>query len=156
MRGTWFSLGLRVAVITGFIAFSAVAWKNSSLLEHLLESAAVMGALVELSRHFSGAAETIEFGPEKLRITKEVLGWDRTAEYPLGDCTDLKAQDETGAAHGLRCRVGKWKTVEFADDLSAAQSERILASIAEFMPEVARSLLPSLDITKHWVTLNLG
>jgi hypothetical protein len=46
--------------------------------------------------------------------------------------------------------------IEFGDELSAEQSEEVLDALSDSMPEVARKLLPFLDITKHWTSLKLS
>jgi hypothetical protein len=88
----------------------------------LVEVAVALGGVIEWFQHLSGAVETIEVGPSVLKITKEVLGWGRTSEYPVDSCSELKLQDETVDAHGLQCRFGRWKMIEFGDELSAEQS----------------------------------
>jgi hypothetical protein len=40
--------------------------------------------------------------------------------------------------------------------MSKEQAEKVLEKLADSLPEVARKLLPSLDITKHWTTLKLN
>jgi hypothetical protein len=40
--------------------------------------------------------------------------------------------------------------------MSKDQAEKVLDTLADSFPDLARKLLPSLDITKYWTTLNLN
>src|SRR6476659_1415453 len=89
-RATLRSLGFRAILIAVFVYFLAADWKHATVLTRLVEVAVVLGGVIEWFKHLSGSVETIEFGPSVLKITKEVLGWERTSEYPVDTCSELK------------------------------------------------------------------
>lgn len=106
-------------------------------------------------RLLSGSEEEIEIGEHGIRIRRESFGWNRVSEYPLERCSDLDLQTNKEDSRQLQFRLGKWRTIEFGRYMSKERAERVLETLADSLPEIGRKLLPSMDITNQWTTLNL-
>ncbi len=139
-----------------FAVLSLRSWVKTLLLERIFIVIAVIGAIAGWFEQLFGFSEVIEVDPKNIRVRKETFGWEHTREYATERCTDLKLQDDSGHPHGLQCRLGRWRTIEFGDYLSQEQALEVLTAFADGLPEVAQKLLPSLDITRHFTKLNLG
>ena len=139
-----------------FAVLSLRSWVKTPLLERIFIVIAVIGAIAGWFEQLFGFSEDIEVDAKNLRIRKETFGWERTKEYPIEKCTDLTLQDESGYPHGLQCRLGRLRTIEFGDYLSQQQALEVLTALEDGLPEVAQKLLPSIDITKHFTKLNLS
>ncbi|HET9407136.1 MAG TPA: hypothetical protein VFO39_07845 [Candidatus Sulfotelmatobacter sp.] len=149
-------LGIEIVTIV-FVDFLLLRnWHTQSLLERGLRLFIVLSGLVAMVKLLSGSEEIIEIDSSTLKITKEILGWNRTTEYPIDRCSDFQARAEEGHVGGLQCRVGRWKTIKFADYLSEEQAEEVIAALQDALPDIAEKLLPSMDITKHWTMLRLS
>lgn len=107
-------------------------------------------------QQLSGLEEEIEIGDHGIRIRREILGWNKISEYSIEQCSDLDVQTNKGDSRRLQFRFGKWRTIEFGNHISEEQAENILDALAESLPEIAQKLLPSIDIIKHWTTLDLS
>jgi hypothetical protein len=141
------------AIIVAFALMSGSEWRQTPLLGRMAEAVTVLGAVFVWLQRLSGSEEQIEIGERGIRITREILGWHRTSEFPIEQCSDLDLQ--TGKdLRRLQCRVGHWRTIEFGNYMSKEQAERVLDTLADSLPELGRKLLPSVDITQHWTTLN--
>jgi hypothetical protein len=147
---------ITAVVIVGFVAISASGWRHAGLLARIAEIIGAFGAVFAWFQQLSGSAEEIEIGERGIRIDREVFGWNKTSEYPLHQCSDLDLQTNKEDSRRLQFRFGRWRTIEFGDHISEEQATKILDALADSMPEIARKLLPSLDVTKHWTTLNLN
>jgi hypothetical protein len=150
------SLVMTAAAIVFFGAISVLSWRQSTLLERILESVVVLGGVFGWFQQFSGSEEEIEIGERGIRISREIFGWNKTSEFPIEQCSDLDLQTDNGDSRQLQFRLGKWRTIECGSYMSKDQAEKVLDTLADSLPEVARKLLSSLDITKHWTTLNLN
>jgi hypothetical protein len=151
-----FSLLMTAAVIIFFVAMSILSWRQSALVERILEIAAVVGGAFGLLQQVSGSEEEIEIGERGIRISREIFGWNKISEFPTEQCSDLDLQTDKEDSRQLQFRLGKWRTIEFGNYMSKDQAEKVLDTLADSFSELARKLLPSLDITKHWTTLNLN
>ena len=154
-RPTLVSLAASAAITVAFAAISALTWEKTTLLEHVIEAVGVLGAVVAWFQQLAGSEEEIEIGERGIRISREIFGWHRISEFPIEQCSDLDLQTNKEDSRQLQFRVGKWKTIEFGNYMSKEQAQKVLDTLADSFPEIARKLLPSLDITKHWMTLNL-
>ena len=148
------SLVMTAAIIIVFAAIAILSWPQSSLLERILLIVVVVSGLFEWFEQLSGSEEEIQIGERGIQISREIFGWSRTSEFPIEQCSDLDLQMGTDSRQ-LQFRFGKWRTIEFGNYMSKEQAEKVLDTLADSMPELARKLLPSLDITQHWTTLNL-
>lgn len=153
-RPTLTSLLLTAAIIGAFAAASLSDWQRTGSVEHILEILVVFGGAVAWFQQLSGSEEEIEIGDREIRIRREILGWNRISEYSIERCSDLDIQTKNGESRRLQFRFGKWRTIEFGNHMSKEQAEKVLDALAESLPELARKLLPSIDITKHWTTLD--
>ena len=151
----WLFLLLEAGIIAAFAVLTFRA-KAMSLPERILSIGVVIGAIGAWFEQLFGFSEVIEFDSGHLRIRKETFGWERTREYPLEQCSDLALQDESGDPHGLQCRLGRWRTIEFGDHLSQRQAIEVLSALENGLPEIAQRVLPSEDITRHFTKLDLG
>jgi hypothetical protein len=96
--------------------------------------------------------EIIEFDTKRLAIHKHVLGWDRTREYPIDECSDLKYREQGGGSGELRCTLG-WRTIGFAKRISEDEASEVFAALQAALPNVAQQMLLT---NKYLTTLNLG
>ncbi len=129
-------------------------WSSMSLLERGFfiwgDVSTVLAFLYQLS-----GSEQIEFDPQKLTIRKTTVGWERTREYPVEDCTELEWH---GSGRGnqvscLHCKIG-WKTVRFAEYVSEKQAGEILSALQQSLPEVYRRMGAATG-KSHFQTLGL-
>ena len=155
-RPTLAFLLVTAGVIVGFVAMSVSAWRRTAFAERIGEILAIAGAVFAWFQQLSGSEEEIEIGEHGIRIRREIFGWNRISEYPLEQCSDLDLQTTKDDSRRLQFRFGKWRTVEFGNYISEEQAEKVLDALAESLPKIARKLLPSIDITKHWTTLDLS
>lgn len=142
-------------LIAAFAASSFRARAGISRLENILSGVVVVGAAVGWFEQLFGFSQVIEFDTKHLRIRTETLGWERTKEYPIEQCTDLQLQNRSGDPHGLQCRIG-WRTIEFGNYLSEEQATEVIAALQDVLPEITPKLLPSVDISRHFTKLGLG
>lgn len=149
------SLLVAAAAIVAFIVVSIKSWQRTAFVERGGEVLITVGGVFGWFRLLSGSEEEIEIGEHGIRIRRESFGWNRVSEYPLERCSDLDLQTNKEDSRQLQFRLGKWRTIEFGRYMSKEQAERVLETLADSLPEIGRKLLPSLDITKHWTTLNL-
>jgi hypothetical protein len=147
------SLVITAAFIIFFAAVSTLSWRQSALLERIVE--VVVGGVSGWFQQFSGSEEEIEIGGRGIRISREIFGWNKISEFPIEQCSDLDLQTDAEDSRQLQFRFRKWRTIDFGNYMSKEQAEKVLDELANSLPEVARKLLPSLDITKHWTALNL-
>jgi hypothetical protein len=148
----WLLLLSEAALIAGFAVMSFWARAQMSQAERLITVAFVVAAIAGWFEQAFGFSEVIEFDEQQLRVPRETFGWERTREYSIENCSDLTLQDQSGTPYGLQCRVGRWKTIEFGNDLSQQQAMDVLSALQNGLPDVAQRVLPSLDITKLNVT----
>jgi hypothetical protein len=152
----WLQLLFQAGIIATFAVLSLRSWVKIPRLERIFITVAVIGAIAGWFEQLFDFSEVIEVDPTNLRVRKETFGWERTREYPIEKCTDLKLQDESGQPHGLQCRLGRFRTVEFGGYLSQQQALEVLTALEDGLPEIAQKLLPSVDITRHFTKLNLS
>ena len=152
----WLPLLFQAGIIVMFAVLSLWSWVKIPLLERILITVAVIGAIAGWFEQLFGFSEVIEVDPTNLQVRKETFGWERTRQYPIDNCTDLKLQDESGYPHGLQCRLGRLRTIEFGDYLSQQQALEVLTALEDGLPEIAQKLRPSVDITRHFTKLNLS
>ena len=150
------SLLLAAAAIVAFIVVSIKSWQRTAFVERIGEVLITVGAVFAWFQVLSGSEEEIEIGEHGIRIRRDSFGLNRVSEYPLEQCSDLDLQTNKEDSRQLQFRLGKWRTIEFGNYMSKEQAERVLETLADSLPEIARKLLPSLDITKHWDTLHLN
>jgi len=155
-RPTFASLLISAAIIGAVAMMLAFAWRRTALIERIGETVALLGASFAWFQRLSGSEEEIEIDERGIRINRDIFGWNRVSEFPIEQCRDLGLQTRKEDPHGLQFRLGKWRTIEFGNYISRDQAERVLDTLADSLPEIARKLLPSLDVTKHWTTLNLN
>jgi hypothetical protein len=147
----WLLLLVEAGMIAVFAVLSFRTRAEMPLLERILSAGVVIGAIGAWFKQLFGFSEVIEFDRKHLRIRKERFGWERTKEYPIEQCSDLSLQDKSGNPHGLQCRFGRWRTVEFGGCLSQEQAMEVLFALQNDLPEIAHDVLPSIDITRHFV-----
>jgi hypothetical protein len=150
------SLLMTAAIIIFFAVISILSWRQSALLERILEVVVVASGVFGWFQQLSGLEEEIEIGGRGIRISRQIFGWNKISEFPIEQCSDLDLQTDKEDCRQLQFRLGKWRTIEFGNYMSKEQAEKVLDTLADSFPEVARKLLPSLDVTKHWTTIKLN
>jgi energy-coupling factor transporter transmembrane protein EcfT len=149
-KPAWLALCLGVPAIILLAAATILGWAWLALW-YLVLLACVILSVAHAIYRMSGT-EIIEFDAKRLAIHKHVLGWDRTREYPIDECSDLKYREQGGGSGELRCTLG-WRTIGFAKRISEDEASEVFAALQAALPNVAqRMLLPS----KYLTTLNLG
>jgi hypothetical protein len=143
----------------GLLIFSFYAfhrWASMPSWDRAILIWIIVGAVVAWFYQLSGS-EVIEFDSQKLSISKSILGWPRTADYPLDRCRELEWRDENseGDSSRLQCKVG-WRTVKFAKYISEDEATEIVTALQKNLPDVATRLLATIDSKQHFTTLNLG
>ncbi len=143
-------------VIFGVFIFRG--WASMQLWYRALLTCAVSSAVAGWFYQLSGS-EIIEFDAQKLSISKDILGWNRTSEYSINDCSQLEWRETTsgeGDVNGLQCKVG-WRTLKFAQYISEDEAIEVLTALQTNLPDVAQRICEMQDtIKKHFTTLNLG
>ena len=95
-----------------------------------------VSTVVALLYQLSGTEE-VEFDPQKVTIRKNIIGWERTREYPVENCSELEWRASSKESHGpaLQCKVG-WRTIRFAEYISEEQGTQILVALQQTLPDV--------------------
>ena len=148
---------LEVAVAILFWTMTVRQWSSMSLLERGFFIWGDVSTVVAFLYQLSGF-EQIEFDSRKLTIRKSTVGWERTREYSVDDCTQLEwYQGSSGnLASCLHCKVG-WKMVRFAEYVSEKQAAEILSSLQQNLPAVYSRMAVTPGVDKsHFQTLGLN
>jgi hypothetical protein len=157
-KPAWFAMIFEAAVIiVVFVAFVLPAWASLTLLYRALLCWAAAGTVIAWFYQLSGS-EVIELDAQKLAISKQILGWTRTREYPVNECRELEWLEQTGEGDtkGLQCKVG-WRTVKFGDYISEDEAIEVLTAVQTNLPDVAQRMCTMQDPEKkHFTTLNLS
>lgn len=100
---------LMVLEATGILLFSGFTVRQWSNLPPLWRAFLIWGeacAVVAWFYQLSGSEEIL-FDPEKLSSRKNALGWERTREYSVQECSELEWKAQSRHDHpGLQCKVG--------------------------------------------------
>lgn len=155
-RPAWFLIVIEalVAVLFGVMVFRG--WGSMALGYRMLFAWAVASAGIAWLYQLSGS-EVVEFDAQKLSISKQILGWNRTTEYSIKDCRELQWHTQSeGDSHGLECKVG-WRPVRFAEYISESEAIEVLTALQSNFPDLAQHLCAMPDASKkHFTTLGLG
>jgi hypothetical protein len=150
----WLLMSIEATVVVLFARQMVRMWAHSSSLVRVFFTVACFSAVIGWLYQLSGSEE-IEFSSDAITIRRGVLGWERTRQYPVGNCSEIEwIQDSEGRPY-LRCKVG-WRHVAFGHYLSEDQSSEVLKALQDTLPEVARSLGVSISPNKHFTTLGLS
>lgn len=143
-----------VAVAFGVMVFRG--WGSMAVGYRILFAWAVASAVIALFYQLSGS-EVVEFDTQKLTISKQILGWNRTTEHPVSDCRELQWHTQSeGASYGLQCKVS-WRTITFGEHLSEDEAIEVLTSLQSTLPDVAERICAMPDSgKKHFATLGLS
>jgi len=144
------SLLISAVIIFAFALTAAFDWRQTQIPERVAEAVAVLGAVFALFQRLSGSEELIEISEQEIRISRETFGWHKTSEFPIEQCSDLDLQTGKEDSRRLQFRFGKWRTIEFGNYMSKEQAERVLDTLADSLPELARKLC------LHWTSLSMG
>lgn len=127
-------------------------WPTSSLFMKALYVVVALSAAADTAYQVGGS-ETLEFGPEGLRIRTSYFGWERVGQYPLDKCSELswRPDDDREEERALECKVG-WKKVRFGKYLSETQAWEVLSELQRYLPDVAQKMGMSLGERKSHVT----
>ena len=108
----------------GILLFSGSTVRQWSNLPSLWRALLIWGeacAVVAWFSQLSGSEEVL-FDPEKLSSRKNTLGWERTREYSVQECSEREWKAQSRRDHpGLQGKVG-WRTVHFCDYISQDQA----------------------------------
>jgi len=118
-------------------------------------AASTVAGIFRMIRH---SEQLIEFGKEKVRIGRVVMGLERMSEYAVEKCSQLTWCEPRDTEDGsvLEFKYGLRK-IRCGEGLSAQQGQEILAALQEHLPEVAQKMgMFSGSETPHLTRLGLG
>ena len=146
---------LEVAVAVLFWTITVRRWSSMSLLERGFYVWGDVSTLIAFLYQLSGS-EQIEFDSQKLTIRKSTVGWERTREYSVEECTELEwySSSSWNQASCLHCKIG-WKMILFAEYVSEKQAMEILSALQQNLPEVYRKM-GATQGKSHFQTLGLS
>ena len=148
---------LDVAAGLLFWSVTIKQWATLSLVMRALFIWADLSTIVALLYQLSGSEE-VEFDPQNVTIRKNIIGWERTREYPVENCSELewRASSEESRGSALQCKVG-WRTVRFAEYTSEEQGTQILVALQQALPDVFRKVgaMPGMG-KSSFITLGLS
>jgi len=150
---------LMCAEAVGIVVFAVFAFRGWASMTVWLRAVlvwAIGSACVAWFYQLSGS-ETIEFDPQKLVVTKHILGWHRTREYSIADARDLEWREPTGEGdtYGLQCKVG-WRMVRFGEYIAQNEAIEVLTALQTNLPDVAQQMFTTSASKKHFTTLDLS
>jgi hypothetical protein len=147
-----------IAEGVGILFFVQFSHRNWHVLNSLTRAAILFGivsAVVSLIFVQTGR-EVIQFGPEKLTITKDLNGWERKREYRIEDCRELQLHAHSESdRNGLECKVG-WRRIAFGRNISENEALEILVALQSALPLMAQKLCSVPEHTQHFTTLGLS
>jgi hypothetical protein len=148
-------MGLEAVTTFAFAVFVFRQWPKLPLLFHILLPWAVIAAILAWFYQLSGS-EVIEFDLQKLTIRRYVLGWERTREYAVENCSELDWRKQSSEdRYGLQCMCG-WRTIRFAQYVSESQAIEILTALQKELPDVAQRM-GVMELGKgHFIRLGLS
>lgn len=151
-RQHWLWMSCEAALLIVFDKYVLSVWTVMSSVLKALFVFIAGGAVVAWFYQLSGS-EVIEFDAKGIRIRKDILGWERTREYRIEDCSRLEPHVKgEGDQYGLQCKVG-WRTVRFGEYISENQASEVLAALQRELPDVAGQLEAG---PTHFTTLGLN
>jgi len=145
-----------VAAVAAWVYFGWERELASSLMGRIFLGCAALGTITTFAYQLTGS-EQIEFSDENLRVTKSMIGWSRTREYRMRECTMLEWKEfSNNRPQSFQCEVGR-RTIRFGKYLSAEQADSIIADLQRSYPSAAKQMLGLADaFKKHITTLNLS
>ena len=148
----WVAILSEAAFFSWLLWTTALKWEES-LWARLVAGWGLLTAALALFYFLTGS-ETIEFDKNNLTIRRNLLGWQRTSQYPVEDCSELtwRDQEERGEA-ALECNVG-WRKIRFARHATEEDARDILALLQKELPEVATKMTRSAE--GHYTQLGLN
>jgi hypothetical protein len=150
----WLSLLIEAIALVLFAIYTIHQWAAQPLWFRALLVWGIGSGTAAVFYQLSGT-EMIEFDPQKLVISKQVLGWTRVREYPIAECSELESARPTENNHsGLQCKVG-WRKVKFGDYMSEDEAIEVLTALQNTLPDVAQKLGATTEGRKHIITLGL-
>lgn len=151
------SLALLLFEISIACYLGVETYRNSATISLVFRAFLFFGAVSiagGLIYQLSGT-EIVEFSAHKLRICKEIHGWERKREYGIEDCSKLQwipgAED---APDSLQCSVG-WRKIKLGKHLSEDQATEIFAALQKSLPEITTRLCSFPSDKGHFITLDL-
>jgi hypothetical protein len=111
-RPGWGLLCVEAFLIVVFDGALLRFWAGLSLLYRGLFLWGTISAVIAWFYQLSGS-EIIEFDSYKISIRTTTLGWERTGEYAIADCSQLESRSLTeDDRRALQFKTG-WRTVRF-------------------------------------------
>lgn len=144
--------GLEAAVLSVFMWFASLSFVGLPRLQQGLIAVAVGSTVIGLLEMLRHRESMIEFGSEKLKIRRSVMGLMRTSECPIEKCSELtwrEPNDEN--LNSLECKVG-FRTIRFGEGLSERQAQEVLAALQCHLPQVAQTMGMSAGVRKSHIT----
>ena len=99
----------------------------------------------------------IEFGKEKVKMGRVVLGFERMAEYAVEKCSQLTWREPDSEDRSvLEFKYG-FRKIRCGVGLSVQQGQEVLAALQKHFPEVAQKMgMSSGSETSHFTQLGLS
>ena len=155
-RPSWFLLWFEAFLIVFTDAAVFRMWARLALVYRGLLLWGTASAIVAWFYQLSGS-EVVEFDSMKLAIRTNILGSERTREYPIAECSQLEWREPTDDdRRTLQLKAG-WRTVRFGKYLSEEQAIEVLTRVQKELPNAAQRLcLDPRPSKSHFQTLGLG
>ena len=147
----WFEAFLLVAVDGAVLRI----WSGLSPVYRGLLLWGTAGAVVAWFYQLSGS-EVVEFDSKKVTFRINTLGWERTHEFSIAECSQLEWREPTDDdRRALQLKVGR-RTVRFGKYLTEKQAIEVLALVQRELPDAAQQLCADPRPGKsHFQTLGL-
>ena len=148
-------LWLQALLIVAIDGIAIHVWAGLSLVYRGLILGGTAGSVVAWFYQLSGF-EVIEFDSKKVTLRLNTLGWERTREFSVAECSRLEWREPTDEdRRALQLKAG-WETVRFGKYLLAEQAIEVLTLIQKELPDAAQQLCADPRPSKsHFQTLGL-
>ncbi len=154
-RRSWLLILLEIAVFLIAVIWVYGSWTRFSPLFHVLFIWGFVSAALAMIYRLS-VTQAVEFDSQRMRVRKDIHGWERAKEYRIEDCSELEwSEGSEGEREALKCKVG-WRTVKVCEDVSEVESIGILTALQRCLPEVAQKICSYPNSKQHFLTLRLG
>jgi len=140
-----------------FFWFSARSFLNLPRIWQGLIAFSAATTVVGVFQMTQHSERLIEFGKEKVKMGRVVLGFERMAEYAVEKCSQLTWREPDSEDRSvLEFKYG-FRKIRCGVGLSVQQGQEVLAALQKHFPEVAQKMgMSSGSETAHFTQLGLS
>src|SRR6266496_13811 len=128
---------VEIASISVFLWLAARSFLDLSPIWQGVIAFGVASTVVGIFQKIRHSEGLIEFGKEKVKVGRAMMGVERASEYVVEKCSELTwhepNSEEDGSVLEFKCGFRK---VRCGAGLSAQQGQEVLAALQEHLPEV--------------------